>query len=91
MLDKILGAVIICVCLGGMTFLCVDATRRWNAMLRDERLARIAANERCYKVQTWMCYMDEKIRREQAEEQITELTKKLKRAEDTLAKSKVKH
>lgn len=90
MIDKIIGALLLLAVIGGMVYICVDTCRTYNAMLRDERLARIAANERCYKTETWMCYMDEKIRREKAEARAEAAERKLARAQKTMAKAKLK-
>ncbi len=91
MIDKVIGAVILCVCIGGMVYMAVDMSRTYCAMLRDERLARIEANERCYKTQTWMCYMDEKIRADKEASRADEAERKLARAKDIMAKAKLKY
>lgn len=90
MSDKIIGTILILACIFALVYTLVDTTKRYFAMLRDERLARIEANERCYKTETWMCYMDEKIRREKAEARANEAERKLNIAKDIMSKAKLK-
>lgn len=91
MIDKIIGAILLLAVIIGLVYVVTDTMRGMRAVLRDERLARIAANERCYKSETWACYMDEKIRREKAEAERDELKRKLDRANDTMSRAKLKH